>query len=301
MNIIKSNFYFLIFCALVVFFACNSNNNKTTESASFAIAEMDSPAPADEITLMSPPAQGQFEPQSKDLSMNEALNKNNEDKHKIINDGSISIKTKDINTSKKEFDAFLKKINGYYESEDLKNDESLISYNLKIRVPADKFEILINAIEKGENEIIRKSIQARDVTEEYVDITSRLNNKKEYLNRYKVLLVKASTVKDILEIEENIRVIQEEIESTEGRLKYLNDQIAFSTLNIHLFREKEYVYQPTPQDKFSERVKDALSNGWKAVVDFVLQSISAWPFLILMFVAIIIIKRIIKKRRANKL
>ncbi len=73
MNIIKSNFYFLIFCALVVFFACNSNNNKTTESASFAIAEMDSPAPADEITLMSPPAQGQFEPQSKDLSMNEAL------------------------------------------------------------------------------------------------------------------------------------------------------------------------------------------------------------------------------------
>ncbi len=108
-------------------------------------------------------------------------------------------------------------------------------------------------------------------------------------------------MKDILEIEENIRVIQEEIESTEGRLKYLNDQIAFSTLNIHLFREKEYVYQPTPQDKFSERVKDALSNGWKAVVDFVLQSISAWPFLILMFVAIIIIKRIIKKRRANKL
>jgi hypothetical protein len=297
MNTIKSNFYLLILFALIVFFACNKNSQSTIESASFDKAEMDAPAPANEAVSMSPPAQGEFEAQSKDLSMNEALNKNNVNKHKIIKDGNISIKTENINTSKKEFDVFLKKINGYYESEDLNNDERVISYELKIRVPADKFEILINTIEKGENEIVRKSIQARDVTEEYVDITSRLNNKKEYLNRYKVLLLKASTVKDILEIEENIRVIQEEIESTEGRLNFLNDQIAFSTLNIHLFKEKEYVYQPTPQDKFSERLKDALSNGWKAVVDFVLQTISSWPFIIMVLVATFIIRRMIKKRR----
>lgn len=222
-------------------------------------------------------------------------------KKKIIKDGNISVKSTDINASKKSIDNIVKSIDAYYEKEDLQNYDRTISYNLKIRVPANKFEKLISSIENGKDEMVGKTIEARDVTEEYVDIETRLTNKQEYLKRYKALLSKASTVKDILEIEENIRILQEEIESKEGRLKYLNDQVAFSTLEIYLFKEKEFVYKPKPQDKFTERVKKSLGNGWTSVIDFVLWAITIWPFYILTLVLLLIVRRIIKNRKNRQL
>jgi len=219
---------------------------------------------------------------------------------KIIKDGSISVKTNDIKLSKKGIDDLLKKFNAYYESEYLQNNNQTISYDLKIRVPADNFEKLISIIENGKDEIKSKNIQARDVTEEYVDIETRLSNKREYLKRYKVLLSKASTVKDILAIEENIRTLQEEIESKEGRLKYLSDQVSFSTLDINLYKEIEFIYKPQPQDKFSERVKTSLGNGWTSVVNFVLWTITIWPYIILTITGFFVIRRVINNRKSRE-
>jgi hypothetical protein len=119
---------------------------------------------------------------------------------KIIKDGSVSLKSNDIQRSKKDIDDLIKELNAYYEREDLQNNDQTITYDLRIRVPANKFEQLISSIENGKDEVIGKNIQARDVTEEYIDIETRLANKREYLARYKQLLSKALTVKDILAV-----------------------------------------------------------------------------------------------------
>lgn len=219
-------------------------------------------------------------------------------KKKIIKDGNISVKTKDIITGKKNIDEVLKQLNAYYETEDLQNDDQRISYNLRVRVPAENFEKLIATLENGKEEVQSKSIQARDVTEEFVDIESRLKSKREYLNKYMSLLTRATTIKDILAIEENIRIIQEEIESREGRLKYLTDQVSFSTLSINLFSEKEYVYKPEQEDNFSERVKKALSNGWNSIVELLLVIFSIWPFVVIIIAGLVIFRKW-KKRNRN--
>ena len=220
-------------------------------------------------------------------------------KQKILKDGSMDIKTKDIHAAKNRMDTLVKRFNAYYETEDLANNSSTITYRIKIRVPAMNFEPLLQAMEQGDDEIISKSIRTRDITEEYIDITSRLQNKKDYLKRYREILSKAATVKDILAIEEKIRPLQEEIESSEGRIRYLDDQLAFSNLDLRLFREKEYVFTPEQQDKFSERVKRALNGGWTSVVSFVLVTIRIWPLLILLALVILLIRRMAKARRVQ--
>jgi hypothetical protein len=222
-------------------------------------------------------------------------------KKKIIKDGSMTIRSKNINSGKKAIDDICKKFNAYYDSEELQNNDKSINYNLKLRIPSENFESLILAIENGKDEIISKNIEARDVTEEYIDIVTRLNNKQAYLKRYRDLLAKAVSVKDILAIEENISALQEEIESKEGRLKYLKDQVAYSTLSISLYKEKEYVYQPSQHFKFSERVKNSLANGWTSVVDFVLWIIKVWPGIIIIVVLIFFIRRFITKRKRKLL
>ncbi len=224
----------------------------------------------------------------------------NESAKKIIKDGTMAIKTEDIVASKKNMDGILKQLNAYYETEELQNTESSISYNLRIRIPANNFEALISSIENGSDEITLKNIQARDVTEEFVDITTRLANKRAYLQRYTELLSKANNVEDILKIEENIRTLQEEIESTEGRLKYLSDQVAFSTLSLNLFKEKPYVYKPQVQDKFTERVKKAVSNGWTFIVDLIVWLINGWAVFTVLFIVLYFVRKRMRKNRANK-
>ena len=222
------------------------------------------------------------------------------DKKKIIKDGNISIKSIDIAESKKGIDELVKKHNAYYDSEELQNNDSRISYDLKIRIPSENFEKFISQVEQGKDEISNKSIHSRDVTAEFVDTEARLNNKREYLKRYKDLLLKAASVKDILAIEENIRTLQEEIESKEGLLKYLSDQVAYSTLDINLYKENEYIYKAKQKDKFIERIKRSLSNGWTSIIDFLLWLITIWPFIILSLVAIYIFRSRIRKRKVKQ-
>lgn len=296
----KINILILIFATLTILYSCSSKQEEyqissQNNAVSTELAEIPAIQKSDNTNLTY-----EEDLQSDNVKTENLSNESTVKNKKIIKDGDISVKTNDIYASKKGIDNLLKKLNAYYESEKLQNDDQTISYYLKIRVPSDNFEKLIISIENGKDEILSKSIQAKDVTEEYIDIESRLTNKREYLKRYKELLSKALTVKDIIAIEENIRILQEEIESKEGRLKYLNDQVLFSTLDINLYKEKEFVYKPQPQDKFSERVKKSLSNGWKSVVEFVLWTITIWPYIILLLIAFFVIKRIIKKRKSKQ-
>lgn len=216
---------------------------------------------------------------------------------KLIKDGNMRIETKDLQASKQRMDGLLKQYNGYYESENLDNNDVETSYYLKIRLPALSFEALIGALENGEDEVKSKYVQTRDVTEEYIDVVARLKNERAYMARYQALLAKASTVKDILSIEESIRKLQEEIESREGRLKYLNDQIAFSTLDIQLYKDKPYKYASKQKDPFGERVKQALSNGWSFIVGLALLLIAMWPLWLIGAGVVVVVRRVRKKRK----
>jgi len=292
----------LILVLLITLISCKQNNDDADIGYVKAMEIELTPPPPNEVMDVVKFAPPEIKDDALEHGLpEEVLNSGSTalNKKKIIKDGEISIKTKDITTTKKSIDATIKSLNAYYEVEDLQNNSEQISYNLKIRIPANNFEKLITSIEKGEDEITYKSINARDVTEEYFDTETRLANKRAYLNRYKELLSKAGKVQDILAIEENIRVLEEEIESKVGRLKYLNDQIAYSTLTLNLSKDKEFIYKAPEEDSFAERVKRSLGNGWSSVVNFALWLITMWPFIIVTIALIILIKRIKKKRKKS--
>jgi hypothetical protein len=279
--------------------AChNSTNRDSTEIAStFAEAPVFQRAAKFAAPMM---AKAGEDMNSTNSGSEQMQNSASADAKKIIKDGRISIKTNDIAATKNSVDQLAKKYNAFYDNEELQNDDRSTSYDLKLRIPAENFENVLSAIENGGNEITGKSIHSRDVTSEYIDIETRINSKRDYLKRYKELLTKANTVKDILEIQESIRSLQEELESREKQLKYLSNQIAFSTLDINIFKLKDYTYKPTQQDKFTERIKKSISNGWSKLLSFALWLIMLWPFILIISVAWIYYKRIRKRRNANK-
>ncbi|PXX97073.1 hypothetical protein DF185_18805 [Marinifilum breve] len=221
-------------------------------------------------------------------------------KKKIIKDGRIGLKVTNVDAAKARVDSVVKLYGAYYSNENLNNTDWETIYNLTVRIPSVHFESFISAIEQGKGEVLYKEIDARDVTEQFIDLETRLQNKRAYAKKYKDLLKRAKTVKEILEIEEKIRYIEEEIESTSGRLKYLGDLVDYSTLKLNIHKKKDFKYNPDKRDKFSERIKQSLSKGWYGFVDFLLDLVMIWPFWIIIVLIIYLLKRIRRKRKQNK-
>lgn len=220
-------------------------------------------------------------------------------KKKIIKDGRLGLRVSELENTKLRIDTLIKNHGGYYANERFNNSDWESSYNLKIRIPCANFEKFISDIETGDGEILYKEIDARDVTDQFIDLETRLENKQNYLKRYNDLLKKANSVKEILEIEEKIRVLEEEIESTTGRLKYLSDLVDYSTLDLTVSKQKDFKYNPVKRDKFLERLKQSLSKGWFGFVDFLLFIIKIWPFWIIATLIFYFWKKYIMTKKKN--
>lgn len=263
--------------------SCQQNNS---DKASYAVAEMDQemiPVARQSADVPLPPIEKIENPETI--------------KKKIIKDGRLGLRVSELEKAKWRIDTMIKNHGGYYANESFHNTDWESSYNLHIRVPSSNFEKLIAEIEKGDGKILFKEIDARDVTDQFIDLEIRLDNKRNYLNRYNDLLKQAKNIKEILEIEEKIRVLEEEIESTTGRLKYLSDLVVYSTLNLTISKTEDFKYNPDNRDKFSERLKQSLSKGWFGFVDFLLFMIRIWPFWIIVTVIVYLWRKFKKAQR----
>lgn len=221
-------------------------------------------------------------------------------KKKIIKDGRIGVEVQELEKAKSNVDSLVKNHGGYYSNENLNNYDLATEYDLKIRVPSIQFEKLISAIELGGGEIKYKAIEARDVTDQFIDLETRLDIKKNYLKRYNDLLKQAKTVKDILEIEENIRGIEEEIESTTGRIKYLTDLVDYSTLDLKISKTKDTKNLTEKREKFLIRIQYSLAKGWIGFIDFILFVVKIWPFWIIITLIIYTWKKYRRKKKTIK-
>ena len=275
----------LTFFVLAILISCNQ---KQAENDSYALGNVEEEMiPVTRETADIPPP-----PIAK-------IEKQEEVRKKIIKDGRLAILVSELEKTKSRIDILVKTNGGYYANESFNNSDWESSFNLKIRVPFTNFEKLINDIETGDGEIQYKEIEARDVTDQFIDLETRLENKRNYLIRYNDLLKQAKNVNEILEIEEKIRGLEEEIESTTGRLKYLSDLVDYSTLDLTISKKKEFKYNPVNRDKFSERIKLSLSKGWYGFVDFMLFVIKIWPFWILVTLIIYFWRKLKKEKIKN--
>jgi hypothetical protein len=256
------------------------------DKASYALAEMESDiVPITRQSPNSPP------PPIDKVEKQEVIKK------KIIKDGRLGLRVKELDNTKLRVDTLIRNYGGYYANESFNNTDWESTFNLKIRIPSANFEKFITAIESGDGEIEYKEIDARDVTDQFIDLETRLETKRNYLKRYNDLLKQAKSVKEILEIEEKIRGLEEEIESTTGRLKYLSDLVDYSTLDLTISKHKDFKYNPVNRDKFSERLKQSLSKGWFGFVDFLLFMIKIWPFWIIVTLILYFWRKLRRKRK----
>lgn len=226
--------------------------------------------------------------------------KRNKQDKKIIKEADMSFEVKNYDISRKEINFIVKKHKGYISNERQENTSYRKQNTIEVRIPALKFDACLKDFEKIALHLDYKNISGKDITEEFFDIKIRLRNKKKVEQRYVELLKQAKNVKDILLIEEKLRIIREEIESKEGRLKYLNDKVSFSTISLNIYQKLEYKYVARDETSFLEHITKALHQGWKGFLAFIIGVFYMWPLIIISIIVIILLRRYLKRRKNNK-
>jgi hypothetical protein len=110
--------------------------------------------------------------------------------------------------------------------------------SITVRVPAANFEDAVRRVEKI-GDVTGRQIRADDVTQEFMDLDIRLKNLRAVRERLADLLSRATKVEDSLKIEHELERVAQEVDRIEGRLKYLRDQIAFSTVTVTFTPRRE--------------------------------------------------------------
>jgi hypothetical protein len=139
----------------------------------------------------------------------------------LIHSGELLVEVPRAEEAGKEFLAKVEGWGGYLQSQ--------TGTAWTVRVPAARFDAAYEAAQEA-GRVIAKRRRANDVSEEFVDLGIRLDNARKSRSRLLEILDKAEKVEDILKIETELRRLTGEIERMEGRMKFLRDQVAMSTL-----------------------------------------------------------------------
>jgi tetratricopeptide (TPR) repeat protein len=218
------------------------------------------------------------------------------------------IKTATLNCEVANYDEALAQIqkiaaqySGYVVASNMQvSVEDVKSGTVTLRIEAKNFDAALQALKQIAKKLDSESLQGNDVTEEFYDLTARLENKRKAEKRYQEILASAKTTKDILEVEQALTNVREEIERMEGRKRYLEDQVALSTITVNL--HEPYPLMASGRYGFLAQMRRGIENGvsgFSEVLSACLTfAIAGIPIFVLLFVLIWAFRRYRRKSKA---
>ena len=212
---------------------------------------------------------------------------------KLIKTGRIRFASDNIMQTRHDVHALVTKYSAYISQENEISSEYSVYHDLTVRIPKDNFDAFLNDLTQDVKKIDEKHIDVQDVTEEFIDIAAALKIKKETETGYLKLLNRANTIKDILDIQNQIQILRSEIESIEGRLKYLESAVNFSTLNISVYQISD-VKENVPS--FFKTALEALKGGVTIFAHLIIGVLYGWVFILIAAAAVVLFVSLRKKR-----
>jgi hypothetical protein len=189
----------------------------------------------------------------------------------IIRTGNAGVETDSLELGIGRIRALAARVGGYVANSQINaGREQPRSATLEVRVPADRFDDLVNGLSPlGKLEYV--NVSAEDVSEEFTDLDARVANGRRLEQRLVDLIAtRTGKLSDVLEIERELARVREEIERMEGRMRYLKARAATSSLSIA-------IHEPVPAvgDQGAWAVlAEAARAAWRNLVNFLAGAIA---------------------------
>ena len=140
----------------------------------------------------------------------------------IIYNGNLDLVVKDTNQSQEDIVNLVEGMDGYIVNvSSYAYGGGLMNISLTVRVPAAAFNSAMASIRDLAMEVTRENVSSQDVTQEYVDLESRLRALEVKAVRLEELMEEAEDTEAVLAVYRELAQTQQDIEQTKGRMQYL--------------------------------------------------------------------------------
>ena len=212
---------------------------------------------------------------------------------KVIKTATLQVEVKDYNKYYSIMNGIVKRMGGYIAEENQSQSDYKTENAVAIKIPVFQFDEAISLLIKGtgQEKLNQKNIGSEDVSTQVVDTKSRLEAKRQVRLRYLQLLKQAKNMEEVLQVQKEINELQEQIELAAGRMSYLNQAAAFSTIHLTFYQVLDPSASSEKDPGFLTKLGNAFQNGWIFIQHLVLGLISIWPLFILAGFIWLIVKR----------
>ena len=183
-------------------------------------------------------------------------------------------------------------------------DEHAKTGDITVRIPSEGFDSALEALQAMAVEVKSVNTSGQDVTEEFVDLSSRLGNLEATADRVRGFMEETENVEEALAVNQELSRLESEIEVIKGRMQYLSQSASFSTIHIQL--TPDILSQPIEVGGW--QVTGVIRDAIEALVEALqaLASFAIWLVIFLLPIGLIIIVpiwlvvRFVRGRRRRK-
>ncbi|MDX9872778.1 MAG: DUF4349 domain-containing protein [Clostridia bacterium] len=226
---------------------------------------------------------------------------------KIIKNADVSLEVDDFTAAVETLKQKITAAGGYIANENVntnrRNDAK--SGYMQVRLPAVQFENFMTGMDTL-GTVRNRNIYTQDVTEEYVDVQSRLKAMRVKEERLLDILTKSGQLSDILAVENELANTRANLESLEGRLRYLSNRVDYSSISINIEEvavSTQQISNPGIGDvlrKTREAFIQTINSILLGIGNLVIYIGAAIPYLVLLIIAGALVWLGIRKARKNQ-
>ena len=181
----------------------------------------------------------------------------------VVRETNLSLLVEEVRQTSDKIISFVETQGGYMVSSTISQPEEAPFATIVVRVPSDTLRETMDYFRSLAIKVSSEHITGRDVTDEYVDIESRLATLEKTKARFEEIMDRATKIDDILRIQREVISLQSQIDSLKGRQQYLEQTARLARVTIHMSTD-EIALPYTPSETFRPNV--IIKLAWRSLV-----------------------------------
>ncbi|MGX1543408.1 DUF4349 domain-containing protein [Streptomyces adustus] len=219
----------------------------------------------------------------------------------IIRTATLTVQVKDAAKALDSARTTTENAGGYVGDETTTRDaDSGETTRVVLRVPVERYDEVLTGLE-GTGKLLERTAKAQDVTDQVVDVDSRVKSQRASVARIRALMDRAAKLSDVVTLEGELSSREADLESLLAQQASLKDRTSMATITLSLFEKP--VPKPEKKDEDPGFV-DALAGGWGAFVTMLrwlaVAFGAALPFAAVAALLVLVWLRLIRPRRRNR-
>ncbi|MCM2576947.1 DUF4349 domain-containing protein [Streptomyces meridianus] len=176
----------------------------------------------------------------------------------IIRTASLTVRVKSVPEAAEDARTAAEKAGGYVGDETTDRDrDGHERSRMVLRVPQDSYEQTLGDL-AGSGTVLRRKVDAKDVTDRVVDVESRIRSQKASVERVRKLMGRATELEDVVLLEGELNSRQADLEALQAQQASLKERTGMATVTLLLSETA------VAQDDGEPTFLDALAGGWQA-------------------------------------